>query len=116
MRSDAELIRSILYYCGEIQNNITDVGNDIEDFIDSRMCQHACSFCIEQIGRNVKDLSKELTDRYNEVPWSEIAGMRDIIAHRYHRIIIDRIWATITENIPVLKESCEKILYELERS
>jgi len=114
MRSDITLLRSIIEYCDDIQSTIDEMGKDVEDFLESRTYQHACGFCIEQIGRNVKDLSEELTKKYNEVPWKNIAGMRDIISHRYRSIILERVWATITEYVPTLKEICKQILYELE--
>jgi uncharacterized protein with HEPN domain len=64
MRNDIILPRTILYYA------IEKTGNDMEDFLDSKICQHACSFCIEQIGKNVKDLSIELTNKHHEIPWN----------------------------------------------
>jgi len=115
MRNDKVLLRAIIHYCNEIGYTMEMTGKDVDDFLDDRRSQYACSFCIEQIGRNVKDLSKELTGRYDEIQWSDIAGMRDVIAHNYHNIILNKVWVTITEHIPVLKETCEKILYELER-
>jgi len=116
MRNDKVLLRAIIHYCNEIGYAVEENGKDIDDFLDNRMSQYACSFCIEQIGRNVKDLSKELTNRYDEIQWSNIAGMRDVIAHNYHNIVLNKIWVAITENIPVLKEACERILHDLERS
>jgi len=115
MRNDKVLLKTIIHYCDEIEYTLKETGNDIDDFLDNKISQYACSFCIEQIGRNVKDLSKDLTNKYNEILWSDIAGMRDVIAHNYHNIILNKIWVTVTEHIPVLKEDCEKILYELER-
>jgi uncharacterized protein with HEPN domain len=79
MRNDKVLLRTIIHYCNEIEYTMEETGKDIDDFLDNKISQYACSFCIEQIGRNVKDLSQELTDRYHEVPWSDIAGMRDVL-------------------------------------
>jgi uncharacterized protein with HEPN domain len=55
----------------------------------------------------------ELNKKCKEMQWKEIAGMRDVISHGYHNIDLDRIWIFVTEEIPVLKETCEKILHEL---
>jgi len=41
---------------------------------------------------------------------------RNDIAHLYEWIDIEMIWGAITEDVPILKETCEKILRELERS
>ncbi|MCL2607154.1 MAG: DUF86 domain-containing protein [Methanomassiliicoccaceae archaeon] len=69
-----------------------------------------------QIGKQIKDLSSELTRKYPEVHWKGLAGMRDIVAHRYHTVDFGTIWLTITEEIPVLIETSEKILSEYEKS
>jgi len=42
-----------------------------------------------------------------------IREARDDVAHVYHTIDFDLIWFTITEEIPILKETCEKILKDL---
>ncbi|MDR0508760.1 MAG: DUF86 domain-containing protein [Candidatus Methanoplasma sp.] len=43
----------------------------------------------------------------------EFSGMRDIIAHGYHKIDLEILWLTITKDIPALKATCERILNEL---
>jgi uncharacterized protein with HEPN domain len=58
-------------------------------------------------------LSKRLTEKYSEISWRNIAGMRDIIAHGYDGIILETMWVSITEDIPVLKDVCERILNDL---
>jgi uncharacterized protein with HEPN domain len=69
---------------------------------------------LEQIGVNVKRLSDEITKKHDELSWSGMAGMRDIISHKYHRANYPKLRTTITEDIPILKEKCEQILYEFE--
>jgi len=59
-------------------------------------------------------LSWELTEKYREINWGDIAGMRNIIAHGYDRINLGTMWFSIAEEIPVLKATCEKILREME--
>jgi uncharacterized protein with HEPN domain len=114
MHNDIVPIKTILYYCNSIEEKIDMFGKDIEDYLDNPHYQHGCSFCIEQVGENVKRLSSELIARFPEIPWADFAGMRDIVAHGYHRIELDIVWSTITKDIPALKETCEKILLELE--
>ena len=47
------------------------------------------------IGEAVKGLSVDFTSRHPLVPWRDIAGLRDIIAHQYHRRDINIIFTTI---------------------
>lgn len=46
------------------------------------------------------------------VPWSSIKGMRDIVAHGYGTIDLDRVWQTAFEDIKPLREYCEQIINE----
>ena len=64
---------------------------------------------IQQIGECVNDLSDELMAEHHSVPWHEIRGMRNIIAHAYEGIDPDVVWQVLVEDIPALKESCEEI-------
>jgi uncharacterized protein with HEPN domain len=50
---------------------------------------------LQIIGEAARSLSPELRDRYPDVPWSQIIGMRNILAHRYFGIDVDRRWNTI---------------------
>lgn len=78
--------------------------------------QYTCSFCIAQIGETIKSLSAELKGKYPEVRWKGFSGMRDIVAHGYETINLRIVWLTITEDVPKLKENCDRILYELKGS
>ena len=51
--------------------------------------------------------------KHPEIEWKGIAGLRDVIAHNYGKIEIPELWRTITKKVPVLKEQCEAILFEL---
>ena len=107
-------IKTIILYCENIGENINRFGKDIEDFLDDPAYQQACSFCIAQIGENIKPIISELNKKCRKTQWREIAGMRGVISHGYHKIDLDRIWIFITEEVPDLKETCERILYNIE--
>lgn len=47
------------------------------------------------IGEVVKSLQNEVKQRYPDIPWKEIAGMRDILAHEYFRVNSELVRATI---------------------
>ena len=53
-------------------------------------------------------------ERYGDVPWSEIAGMRDRAAHQYHNNDLAKQWNTIRRDIPVLMDRCLAIKHVLE--
>ena len=51
--------------------------------------QSAILYQIVILGEAVKQLSTDFRNQHPEVPWREIAGMRDILAHQYDRVEVD---------------------------
>lgn len=69
------------------------------------------------IGESVKSIDAK-TDRqylinYTQIPWSDIMGLRDIIAHEYHRIDEDEIYRVINNDLQPLLEVVRKMKAEL---
>ena len=112
MGKDIFPLKNIIGYCEDIKDAIDRFGGE-EDFAEDRHYRDLCSFYISQIGENIKHLSKRSKDKYPEIKWDVIREARDDVAHVYHTIDFDLIWFTITEEIPILKETCEKILKDL---
>ena len=104
MKHDLENIDAILEYCDGILATRDLYGDDIEDFMESLQYQWSTAFGILQIGEAVKRLSSEFLERYKDVPWSEITGMRDLVKQ----------WNTIRKDIPALRERCLRIKQDLE--
>ena len=105
--------KAILRYCDDIGEAIHTFGSDIEDFLENIQFQHSCSFELFQIGEIVKRLSSDLTSRYSEIEWSNIARLRDIISHKYESIDLQVVWDIMVGDILKLKKECEIILTEL---
>lgn len=61
------------------------------------------------IGEAVKALPAELLDRDPETPWSEIAAMRDVIGHHYHRIVPAIIHGTIEHDLGPLEVAVSRL-------
>lgn len=68
----------------------------------------------EVIGEASKQIPDSMRDKYQEVPWKDMSGMRDILIHKYFEIALDVVWKTITERLPPLRISIKKILDEME--
>jgi len=56
-----------------------------------------------------------LRDIYPEIPWNEIAGMRDKLIHNHFGVDIDAVWLTAKDEIPILKEQIIEILGDIAR-
>jgi uncharacterized protein with HEPN domain len=67
-------------------------------------------FNLLTIGEAVKHLSPATRARYSEIPWPEIAGLRDIIAHGYFGIDEDIIRQVVTHHLAPLRATVQRIL------
>jgi len=65
------------------------------------------------IGESVKNIDKltnhTLFVNYQEVPWKDLMGLRDIIVHQYHRIDAEAIFDTLQNDIPNLLTTINKM-------
>ncbi|MBU0574571.1 MAG: DUF86 domain-containing protein, partial [Candidatus Margulisbacteria bacterium] len=58
-------------------------------------------------------ISQEVKDKYADIPWKNIAGMRDVLIHEYFGVNLERTWKTLKEDLPVFKEKLKKIKNDL---
>jgi len=113
MGKDIFQLERILEYCEEIENVIDRFGDDINDFLEDRHYRDLCAFYISQIGENVKALSESSTKKYTNIRWRGMRETRDDIVHSYHMVNEDQVWYSITKEIPVLRETCIKLLKDI---
>jgi len=59
---------------------------------------------LEIIGEATKNLSENLKVNYPQVPWKEIAGMRDKLVHQYFGVDLELVWETVRRELPELKD------------
>lgn len=65
---------------------------------------------LEIIGEASKKLSKEFKEKYPQIPWRDISGMRDKLIHDYFGIDLDAVWDTISKDIPELEDRLKDII------
>lgn len=59
---------------------------------------------LEVMGEAIKRLSPEFRAAHSEVPWREMAGMRDILIHACDHVVLDVVWDTATKAAPSVRE------------
>ena len=83
-----------------------------ENFGTDRMRFDAVIRNLEIIGEATKNVPDSVREKHPNVAWRKIAGLRDILIHKYFAINIDIIWTIVQSNIPILKTEIQQILTE----
>ena len=107
-KDDGVYLRHVLDAINRVEEYLQDV--DEPKFNATHLLQDGTIRQIEIIGEAVRHISKDLRKTYAEIPWQDIAGMRDKLIHDYFGVDIEKIWLTAQEDLPVLKEQVARIL------
>lgn len=107
IKNDRVYLEHILEAISKIEDYTHDIS--IFDFGKNIMVQDAVIRNIEIIGEATKKISKPFTQSHQEIPWSEMTGMRDKLIHDYLDVDIDVVWKTVEVDLPLLKEMISKL-------
>jgi uncharacterized protein with HEPN domain len=107
---DLVYLKHVLDAISRIEEYVQNVKH--EDFMNNHLIQDGVIRQLEVIGEATKKLSKKIRNKYPDIPWKDIAGMRDKLIHDYFGVDLDAVWSTIEKDIPPLKEVISKIIKE----
>ena len=82
--------------------DITRVGYD--DFTGDTRTQWAVEMGLIRIGEGVNRIPLEVLDHFPDQPWRTIVAMRTIAAHQYDDLDPQRVWRTVTQDVPALRD------------
>ncbi len=97
--------------------NVEDFTKDvsISDFLGSALIQNGVIRCLEIIGEAVKNLPMEFREKYPDIEWKKIAGLRDVLIHAYFDVDLDLTWEIVKDDLPDLKKKIIIILEDIEK-
>ena len=107
MKDDTIYIEHILLGIVRIESYLK--GKDHNTFSGDYLAQDAVVRQLEIIGEATKRISKEFRKINPNSPWSDIAGMRDILIHDYIDVDLDIVWKTATESLSNLKSLLQNL-------
>jgi len=110
--------REVLDFIDDIIEAIDDLetftqGMKLNDFKQDKRTIYAVIRALELMGEAVKNLPDELRQTYDQVPWNQIAGMRDMLVHQYFGVEVETVWKVAKEDAPALKKTMLKIQRKL---
>jgi len=88
-------------------------GLSRDEFLTRRLIQDGVIRRIEIIGEAARHLPTELTNRYPDISWVDIVGMRNRVIHEYHGVLLDRVWNTVQNDLPVLRAAVRELQQHL---
>jgi len=116
MRREIKDLEMIISYCKRIEEYLLKYGDREDEFVDNADIQEGCAFCLIQIGEAVSRLPDEVKALCSDIEWNDIKGLRNILVHRYGTVWMTGLWQTVTEDVPVLKDTCISVLRALKEN
>jgi len=107
---DIEVLKRMVSYCSDICNAIKRFGASFEALQTDKDYKNSVAMCILQIGELTTHLTDDFKQTYKEMPWQDIKNMRNVAAHHYGKFDTTKLWETITEDIPQLRDYCNEII------
>ena len=106
-RDDATTLRQMLEHAREIatftrNRTFTDLESD-------RALQLSLLHLLSLLGETARRVSPEFAAAHPEIPWREVTGTRNWLIHSYDRVNLATVWRTVTEDIPGLIVTLERL-------
>lgn len=106
------------FFLQDIKNSLEKIFNytkniNFDEFLADEKTRDAVERNLEIIGEAVKNISIEIRQTHPNIPFRQVAGMRDKLIHDYFGIDYEIIWKTITDKLPEFYSDIIKLIKEL---
>jgi uncharacterized protein with HEPN domain len=91
-------------------------GVERPGFAENQLLQDGVIRQLEVVGEATKRVSAEVKGRHPNIPWKDVAGMRDKLIHDYFGVDLDAVWDTATKDVPKLRDAIENVVKHLSPS
>ncbi|MEL6491101.1 MAG: DUF86 domain-containing protein [Cyanobacteria bacterium J06621_3] len=105
-------LNDILVHIDLAQNFVK--GMTFQDFQEDDKTILAVTRALEIIGEAAKQVPQAIREQYSGIPWRDITGMRDRIAHVYFGIDLEIVWSTAQNRLSTLRPAIQSILEDIE--
>jgi uncharacterized protein with HEPN domain len=85
-------------------------GRTFEQYLENRQLRLAVERGLEIIGEASRRVSASFKASHPEIPWREVIGLRNVLAHEYGEVKQDRIWEIATRSVPGLIRRLEPLV------
>jgi len=104
-----------LFFLEDINSSLAKIFKytdyiDFEKFVSNDMIKDAVERNFEIIGEAVKNLPEDLRNQNPQIPFKQIAGMRDKLIHDYFGVDYEIVWKTIKDKLPQFKKDIENLI------
>lgn len=86
---------------------------EFEQFLADEKTKTAVVKKLEILGEATKNIPKPVRDKYKNLPWADMARMRDKLSHEYFGVRYDIVWKAAKESLPEIKPLIEKVLADI---
>ena len=107
----SDYLQDIVHYAAKAEQFVA--GLEFEQFAADEEKGLAVLHALQIIGEAASHLPDSVKQRYPQVPWADVVGMRNLIVHGYYVMDLEIVWKTVHQDLPPLRRAIAEIQQDL---